>query len=384
MSLEFGLMNEIQVPRPWKEGTEHRAFKQIVEQAMLADRVGWDSFWTVEHHFLPEFSHSSAPECLLPYVAAKTERIRIGHGVRLLPFPYNHPVRVAEQAATLDLLCDGRLEFGTGRSVSWDELAGFGIDPNETRSMWEEALDVVVGCWTEEAFSYDGKHFTLPTRHVIPRPLQAPHPPLWCASTGPEAHELAGRKGLGLLSLTMLVPLEELQSRIALYRSGIAEAEPVGKFVNDRAGTFTLVHCAETTKEAQATAAEAFVWYIKSALVILTSVARQIPAVNPSDGGTGAGKEDIGAYEYLRGFLDFDPDLITMDYLTSNNLVIAGDPDHCIERVKAYQEVGVDLFLPMMQLHDIPHDKVLRSIELFGEHVMPAFQQDSVAAGASS
>ena len=373
MSLEFGLMNEIQVPRPWKEGTEHQAFKQIVDQAVLADQTGWDSFWTVEHHFLPEFSHSSAPECLLPYVAAKTERLRIGHGVRLLPFPYNHPVRAAEQAATLDLVCDGRLEFGTGRSVSWDELNGFGIDPQDTRGMWEEALEVIVGCWTEDVFSYDGKYFNLPPRHVIPRPLQKPHPRLWCASTGPEAHELAGRKGLGLLSLTMLVPLEELASRIALYRAGIAEATPVGKFVNDRAGTFTLVHCAETTKEAQATAGDAFVRYIKSALLILTSVARQIPAVNPSD-SSGAGQEEIGAYEYLRGFLDFDPDLITMDYLTGNNLVIAGDPDHCAERVRAYQEVGVDLFLPMMQLHGIPDDAVQRSIRLFGEHVAPRFK----------
>ncbi|MEW6471364.1 MAG: LLM class flavin-dependent oxidoreductase [Actinomycetota bacterium] len=384
MSLEFGLMNEIQVPRPWREDQEYETYKQIIAQAILADEVGWDSFWTVEHHFLAEFSHCSAPESLYPYIAAKTDNIRIGHGVRLLPFPYNHPVRVAEAAATLDLVCDGRLEFGTGRSVSWDELAGFGIDPKETRGMWEEALEVVVGSWTEDVFSYDGKYFNLPPRHVIPKPRQKPHPPLWCASTGPEAHELAGRKGIGLLSLTLLVPLEELKNRIDLYRGGIAAATPVGKFINDRAATFTLVHCAETTKEAQATAAEAFVWYIKNALTILTSVARQVPAVNPGN-GAGSEREEIGAYEYLRAFLDFDPDLITMDYLAENNLVIAGDPDYCIERVRMYEEVGIDLFLPMMQLYDIPHDKVMRSIRLFGEHVMPAFKKEaSVRASASS
>lgn len=384
MSLEFGLMNEIQIPHSSRKESEYEGFKQVIEQAVMADRVGWDSVWSVEHHFLPEFSHSSAPECLLPYIAAKTENIRIGHGVRLLPYPYNHPVRVAEQAATLDIVCDGRLEFGTGRSVSWDELHGFGIDPTETRDMWEESLDVIVGCWTEDVFSHEGKYFNLPPRHVIPKPKQTPHPPLWCASTGPEAHEITGRKGLGLLSLTMLVPLDELKRRIDLYRAGLADATPVGKFINDRAGTFTLVHCAETTKEAQETAGDAFVWYIKNALLILTSVARQIPAVNPSS-DAGTGKEEIGAYEYLRAFLDFDPDLITMDYLTENNLVVAGDPDYCIERVKEYEEVGVDLFLPMMQLHDIPHQKVMRSIELFGEEVMPAFKKDvAVSASTSS
>ncbi|MEW6300392.1 MAG: LLM class flavin-dependent oxidoreductase, partial [Thermodesulfobacteriota bacterium] len=238
--MDFGIFYEIEIPKPWHERSEYNAFKQVLAQVVRAEEAGFSHFWTVEHHFLSEFSHCSAPEVLYGAVSQRTKKIRIGHGVRLLPFPYNHPIRVAEMAATLDLLCDGRLEFGTGRSVSRDELEGFGIDPRETRDLWEEALDIVVGAWTNEIFSWEGKYFKIPPRNVIPKPLQKPHPPLWCASTGPETHEVAGRKGLGLLSFTLLVDPEELKRRIGIYRAGLAEAKPAGKFVNDRAATFTL------------------------------------------------------------------------------------------------------------------------------------------------
>src|SRR5258708_7443039 len=175
-------------------------FQQVIAQVVEAERVGFSNFWSVEHHFLSEFAYSSAPEVLYGALSQRTSKIRIGHGVRLLPFPYNHPIRVAEMGATVDLLCDGRMEFGTGRSVSRDELEGFGINPSETRALWEEALDVVVGAWTNEVFSWEGKYFKIPPREILPKPLQKPPPPLWCASTGPEPHEIAGRKGLGLLS----------------------------------------------------------------------------------------------------------------------------------------------------------------------------------------
>lgn len=177
--MKFGLMYEIPVPRPWHERSAYEAFQNTIEQIVLADQLGFHSVWTVEHHFLDEYSFSSAPGVFYGALAAKTKNIRIGHGVRLLPFPYNHPVRAAEAAATVDILSNGRLEFGTGRSGTRVELEGFGIDPNDTRPMWEEALEVVVGSWTEETFSYEGKYFTLPPRGVVPKPLQQPHPPLW-------------------------------------------------------------------------------------------------------------------------------------------------------------------------------------------------------------
>ena len=152
------MFSEITVP----EGSESDAYHRTVTEAVAAEGLGFTSFWTVEHHFLSGFSHCSAPEVLYAYVAAKTETMRLGHAVKLLPFPYNHPVRVAEQAAVLDLLSGGRLEVGTGRSATRTELEGFGIDPHQTRELYDEALQVLVRAWADEPLEWKGKHFDIP------------------------------------------------------------------------------------------------------------------------------------------------------------------------------------------------------------------------------
>src|ERR1700743_3323829 len=137
------------MPQGISREDESRHFLQMMDQVQLAEQVGFKSVWSVEHHFLESFSHASAPEVLLSWIAAKTTTMRIGHGVRLLPYPYKHPIRAAEQAATLDLLSQGRLEFGSGRSATAAELGGFGIDPAETRAMWRESLELILKAWTE-------------------------------------------------------------------------------------------------------------------------------------------------------------------------------------------------------------------------------------------
>ena len=360
--MDFGLFYEIPVPQPWHDRSEYDAYHDVIAQAVRGEQVGFSHFWTVEHHFLSQFSHCSAPEVLYGAVAARTTTIRIGHGVRLLPFPYNHPIRAAEMAAALDLVCKGRLEFGTGRSATRDELEGFGIDPQDTRGMWEEALDVVVGAWTTDLFSWEGRYFKVPPRRVHPKPLQKPHPPLWMASTSPPSHELAGRKGLGLLSFTIGVPPEELAGRIALYRSGIAQATPAGKFVNDRAATFTMVHCAETNAEARANAAESVVWYLRRSTELIGSLAVW------QEG------RELGTYDYARFLRDLDTSHLTFEALDDMGAVIVGDPVRCIERVRRYRDAGCDQLLCLMQPLKIPPAKVMRSIELFGEHVIPALR----------
>jgi alkanesulfonate monooxygenase SsuD/methylene tetrahydromethanopterin reductase-like flavin-dependent oxidoreductase (luciferase family) len=360
--MQFGLFYEIAVPKPWSARSEADAFQEVIAQAVLAERVGFHSLWTVEHHFLSEFSHCSAPEVLYGAIAARTSRIRIGHGVRLLPFPYNHPIRAAEMAATLDLVCDGRLEFGTGRSATRDELEGFGIDPQETRRLWEEALDVVVGAWTQDVFSWHGEFFEIPPRRVLPKPLQQPHPPLWMASTSARSHELAGLKGLGLLSFTIGVPPEELAARLQLYRDALRSAKPVGKFVNDRAATFTLVYCDETTAAARATAAESCEWYVRRSVELLRSVA------------TWQRERDLGSYEYIKALEQIDVGTLTFDVLDAIDAVIVGDPERCVQKARRYQEAGCDLLLCFMQPYNIPAEKVRRSIELVGRYVRPAFK----------
>jgi len=363
MGLEFGLFYEIPVAAPWSRRSEADAYQHVIAQAVRGEAVGFSHFWTVEHHFLSEFSHCSAPEVLYGAVAAKTTRLKIGHGVRLLPFPYNHPLRVAEMAAMLDCISDGRLEFGTGRSATRAELEGFGIDPEQTRDLWEEALNVVVGAWTNETFSWEGKYFKVPPRRVHPKPLQQPHPPLWMASTSPASHEVAGQKGLGLLSFTIGVPPEELAGRIELYRKGLKEARPAGKFVNPRAATFTMVHCAETNDEARQNAAESVVWYLRKSVQLIGELATWQDEQ----------KRALGTYEYSRALRDLDVSHLDYDTLDAMGAVIVGNPDQCIERVRRYRDAGCDQLLCLMNPYKIPPDKVMRSIELFGQHVIPAF-----------
>src|ERR1700726_406532 len=168
--MKFALFYEIPVPRPWGDDSELVAYQNTLEQAIAGDRFGWHAFWTVEHHFLQEYSHSSNPEVLYGAIAARTERIRLGYGVRLLPKPYNHPVRTAESVATLDLISGGRVEFGTGRSSTPAEIEGFGINPLDTREMWDEALRHIVGCWTNDEYEFSGKHWSMPRRRVHPKP----------------------------------------------------------------------------------------------------------------------------------------------------------------------------------------------------------------------
>jgi alkanesulfonate monooxygenase SsuD/methylene tetrahydromethanopterin reductase-like flavin-dependent oxidoreductase (luciferase family) len=362
MGFEFGLFYEIPVARPWTARSEYEAYHNVVAQAVRGEAAGFSHFWTVEHHFLSEFSHCSAPEVLYGAVAAKTTRIKIGHGVRLLPFPYNHPLRVAEMGGALDILCDGRMEFGTGRSATRDELEGFGIDPLQTRDLWHEALQVVLGAWTTDVFSWDGKYFKVPPRRVHPKPIQTPHPPIWMATSSPQGHEVAGQLGLGLLSFTIGVPPDELAFRIGLYRNALKNPTPIGKLVNSRAAAFTMVHCADTTAEARKNAEASVLWYFKRSIELIGSLA-----------AWQEGKE-LGSYEYTRVLKDLNLETFSFDILDEMDAIIVGDPDKCIQKAKRYRDAGCDQLLCLMNPHSIPHDKVMRSIDLFGAHVIPAFR----------
>jgi alkanesulfonate monooxygenase SsuD/methylene tetrahydromethanopterin reductase-like flavin-dependent oxidoreductase (luciferase family) len=367
--MKFALFYEIPVARPWTRGKEHQAFKDVIEQAVLGDQLGFHSFWTVEHHFLEEFSHCSNPEVLYGAVAARTRNLRIGYGVRLLPKPYNHPVRTAESVAVLDLISDGRVEFGTGRSATRLELEGFGIDPRETRAMWREALDHVVGCWTHDEYEFSGKYWSMPRRRVLPKPLQEPHPPLWAATTSLEGHRLIGQTGVGLCSFSVGVPPEEFIPRLAEYRAGLRECtQPAGLVRNERAATFTMVHCADTNARAFDEAAESMVWY-------------------PSHGGKiiGALAEWMAEEELKRGSYGYAADLRKVrasgvieargfDYFRDSGAAMVGDPDRCIEIAKRYEKAGCDLLLCLFNPYKIPHEQVMRSIELVGKYVIPEFK----------
>ena len=180
--MRFGLFYEHQLPRAGDVPDEGRLLSDALAQVELADRLGIDYVWEVEHHFLEEYSHSSAPEVFLAAASARTSQIRLGHGIVQAPPAVNHPARVAERIATLDLISGGRVEFGTGEGSSQLELGGFGVDREHKRAQWEEALDAITRMFVEEPFAgYDGRWISMPPRNVVPKPRQRPHPPLWVA-----------------------------------------------------------------------------------------------------------------------------------------------------------------------------------------------------------
>lgn len=361
MGLDFGLIYEVVVDPPTRQN-ETAVFGALVEQVKTADRVGFHSVWHVEHHFLKGFSHSTNNDVLLGAYAAATERIRIGYGVKLLPFNFNHPVRAAEAVATLDQISGGRCEFGTGRGISRDELEGMAVDPHRTRDEWRESLDMIVKCWEDEQFSWNSDRFQIPPRDVIPKPVQQPHPPLWMAGTSYDSHTLAGELGLGLLSFQLLTPLDDLAHRIELYRQGIARCtDPIGKFVNDRAAAFTPVYCGESDEEAREVAGRAVEKYVLDTLEIVGRMATWV-----------AGK-DIPSLQYLQKTTSVDLSQVNFDFLLANDMCVVGDPDTCIGKLKKYQELGIDLFLGNFQGAGVPLDKVQASIERFGREVIPAF-----------
>ncbi len=263
--MKFALFYEIPVPRPWGEDSELVAYQNTLEQAIAGDRHGWHAFWTVEHHFLQEYSHCSNPEVLYGAIAARTENIRLGYGVRLMPKPYNHPVRTAESVAVLDLLSKGRVDMGAGRSATRTELEGFGIDPAVTRQMWQEALGHIVGCWTNEEYEFEGEYWQMPRRRVQPKPWQKPHPPLWGATTSDEGHAQVGDLGLGLCSFAVGLPPSEVKRKIDVYRAAVEKCtQPVGAFVHNQAATFTMALCGPDSEKAKAAARESFEWYPKT------------------------------------------------------------------------------------------------------------------------
>ncbi|MFQ5418034.1 MAG: LLM class flavin-dependent oxidoreductase, partial [Myxococcota bacterium] len=180
--MKFGIFYEHQLPRPWDDGAEQRLYNEALDQVELADRLGIDYAWEVEHHFLEEYSHSSAPEVFLAACSQRTRRIRLGHGIVLLPPGYNPPARVAERIATLDLVSGGRVDFGTGESSSLAELGGFHVSVDEKHDQWRESLEQIANMMVMDPYpGFEGKHFSMPCRNVVPKPVQKPHPPLWVA-----------------------------------------------------------------------------------------------------------------------------------------------------------------------------------------------------------
>ena len=356
--MKFGLLYEIEVARPWGETSVSDCFWEALEQVKVAEQAGFSHVFVVEHHFLDMFSLSSAPEVWLSAVAQHTSKIRIGHGVRLLPFHYNHPVRAAEMAATLDIMSKGRLDFGTGRSASAIELEGFGIDPKTTRAQWDEALHMIPKMWTQETFSWDSPTFKVPPRNVLPKPVQRPHPPIWMSGTQPESAVIAGERGVGFMHFSISDPIG-MDEKVRSYKDALKRAKPVGEFVNDAFAAFTMMFCGEDDADAVRRSEKGFTWYANLVELVYASL------------GTLAEDESYAWYRERiakQAYRERD-----IQELIDRHSAIVGSAERCIDAVRWYESQGVDMMLFLVQSAYIRHDDICGSLRRFGREVIPRF-----------
>lgn len=389
--MKLDIFAEMQQPKEiWDgEGNEHRLIEETLAQAQLADETGYGCFWLVEHHGAREFSYSSAPELMLAAVAQRTKRMRVGHGAVLGLHKINHPVRVAERAAMLDHLSNGRLELGLTRS-GVPEWRLFQIDANQARTQLQETYEMIVKIWTEERFTWKSDAFDIRDAMIVPKPYQKPHPPLWQAGVSPPAFEQAGRNGVGVLATTMLASMESVAKLVALYRKASAACErPVGKVINNQVANFTFVHCAESAREARENAcASAVAWYVRTAGEffevgeIFKQMALESAAAVADNGLAGTfirenANAAIPRAQALVGRIMMGervPEDEMFETLIDEHSIIVGTPDECRKKVKAYQEMGIDRLMCLHQVGAIRQDKVMKSIRLFSE-LIPEFDR---------
>jgi alkanesulfonate monooxygenase SsuD/methylene tetrahydromethanopterin reductase-like flavin-dependent oxidoreductase (luciferase family) len=362
--MEFGLFVQAHVPRHEveanPEGAEHARLLRELELAVACDRAGWKYVWSVEHHFLEEYSHLSASEIFLPYIAAQTTRIHVGSAIYNITPPVNHPARIAERVAMLDHLSEGRFEFGTGRGSSSTEFKGFGIpDGDTTRAMFDESLREILRMWRETRYSYQGTYFSMPERNVLPKPYSKPHPPLWVACGSPSTFEKAARLGLGALCFGLGSP-RDFEPLIKVYKDTIKYAEPVGEYVNDNVACVTALVCLEDRARAREVALRMGGSYHTSLVFrYLDTFPRpagvpQWPALIP------------------------EPTPEQLEERIASGQRIVGDPDECAAAVQKYVDIGCDQIIFGILASSQPQAVALRSVELFGKYVQPRFDRDPV------
>ena len=362
--MEFGLFVQGHLPRHEMEAdpvhAEHRRLMNEVELAVHCDRLRWKYVWSVEHHFLEEYSHISASETFLPFVAARTEYAHVGSAIYNITPPVNHPARMAERVAMIDHLSQGRFEFGTGRGSSSTEFKGFGIPDGETtRAMYDEALPQILRMWRETRYSYEGKYFSMPERNVLPKPYSRPHPPLWVACGSPSTFEKAGRLGLGALCFTLGAP-SDFEKLIKVYKNAIRDAEPVGEYVNDNVACVSSLVCDEDPKRARHMAVNMGCAYQNSLVFrYLDTFPRpphvpEWPALLP------------------------EPTPEELEQRIASGIRIVGDPEGCRKGVQKYVDVGCDQLIFGVLASTQPMDFAKQSTALFAREVMPHFDRDPV------
>ena len=328
-------------------------YQEMIAEACLADKLGFYAWGTSEQHFNPPKFTVSAPEVLYAAIAAQTKDIKLRTMCAVM-LQWNHPILVAERTSTLDIVSNGRAEIATARSNNLVTLEAFGVDPSTTRAQWEDGMEVLIKAFADETLQHEGPIWSIPPRTVVPRPVQTPHPPIYVSASSVQTHSNAGERGIGVLSFENYFGFDYLQECIDAYRAGLATHKSSVPRRTEQAGLYVATAFCDTTRaRAIDIARDVTTSYFKFIIDLYAPLGKK------------------GSYEYLDGrmlrLLDHEGD---MDFLVSETpSVMVGDPDDFIKRIRKLQQMGIDEIL--LRIDGIPHEDIMRSIELIGREVMP-------------
>ncbi len=381
--MKFSIIYEAQMADPSRE-SEVRCFNEIVEQVVFAEEQGFDTVWCVEHTALTQYAHMSAPETMLAFLAGKTSRIGIGHGVVCLPPAMNHPVKVAERIATLDILSGGRVHFGMGKGGTQQESGTFGYDLTELQPMIDEAMYLIPKIMTQDEIEHDGRFVKIPRRPIHPKPIQKPHPPLYMACTKEATLETAGQRGIGALVLGFSGP-EEIGRKNKVYRAAFANRkaeDQVGLAPTEHLAAFCAACVLDDRDEArriglkgQRFFAEAIAhWYQGG-----PKPTAHIESAEENEAALSQTREKVVAYISEERITEA-ADAMTSNYTVAQDAY--GNADDCIRYVTRLQEAGADEVLFLFQMGTVPHEAILETIRNIGEKVIPHFRAQASALAA--
>jgi alkanesulfonate monooxygenase SsuD/methylene tetrahydromethanopterin reductase-like flavin-dependent oxidoreductase (luciferase family) len=390
--VKFGLFYELQLPKPadkdqWDPDAERRIYHEMLDQVALADSLGFDYVFEVEHHFLEEYSHSSAPEMMMAALSQRTKHIRLGHGIVLTPPRYNPPARVAERIAALDILSNGRVEFGSGESASEMELGGFGVERRLKKAMWEEATREITNMMTQTPYQgFEGEFFSMPARNVVPKPVQKPHPPLWVAASRRETTMVAARLGMGSLGFGFETPEELGERALEYYRLVREELMPIGHAINPGLAVLNTFMMGKTDEEAMRRSANGPAFFSYSLGYYY----------NPAVGGAHL----PGASNVYRDFLARSGETAQVQAQRGGFLsaaeIASGEPEDEIQKalyraarsgnaigtvetlkrtLLKYEAQHLDVMIFVAQCGDRKHEHIMESIETFGKELLPEFKE---------
>ncbi len=349
--MKFGIFYEHQLPRPWDRDSELRLFQDSLTQIELADRLGFDYAWEVEHHFLEEYSHSSAPEVFLGAASQRTKNIRLGHGI--VQLTTNHPARVAERVSTLDLVSNGRVELGLGEGASVTELHPFGRSFRDKRAVWEEAVQATLPMFWSDGWEFHGHYFDFPLRNVLPKPVQRPHPPLWVACSQLGTIKYAAHRGMGALCFKF-VDLDSARAWVhAYYNTFVHHQERLCAYQpNPNLAVVGGFMCAETDEEA---IAKSDGWTFFQFSLLLYSREGPFPP---------------GSIDFWQRYQEWKK---TPEGQRRSSSELIGSPATIRERLRELERAHVDQVILLNQAGKNTHQDICDSLELFAREVMPEF-----------